>query len=253
MINFRNIFKREIRKIPKKNSVISDLFIWRNNEDWQTKFELMNFKPFFDKNNKKKESIIVEIRDKNGSNLTSSIFTIESMQKKTIDISELLYDKKINHDHGTFSVYHEHIPIINQFEAFIAERGYSLFKYKNLKTFSSVHGNLDAISFLDQKKQFLGKQTILSKNFNIQFKFENRNYYDLFFVNPTNKNLKIKIFFIRSNNNLSETITIAPGGSEFVNLKEGHNIKRIFVRSKYLMSRPLVFEYNENFINSFHA
>ena len=48
MINFRNIFKREIRKIPKKNSVISDLFIWRNNEDWQTKFELMNFKPFFD-------------------------------------------------------------------------------------------------------------------------------------------------------------------------------------------------------------
>ena len=43
MINFRNIFKREIRKIPKKNSVISDLFIWRNNEDWQTKFELMNF------------------------------------------------------------------------------------------------------------------------------------------------------------------------------------------------------------------
>ena len=66
----------------KENSVISDLFIWRNNEDWQTKFELMNFKPFFYKINKEKESIIVEIRDKNGSNLTSSIFTIESMQKK---------------------------------------------------------------------------------------------------------------------------------------------------------------------------
>ena len=42
----------------------------------------MNFKPFFDKNNKEKESIIVEIRDKNGSNLTSSIFTIERGKKK---------------------------------------------------------------------------------------------------------------------------------------------------------------------------
>ena len=47
MINFKKLFNRNVRLIPPKNSVISDLFIWRQNKFWETNFELINFKPIF--------------------------------------------------------------------------------------------------------------------------------------------------------------------------------------------------------------
>ena len=69
MINLKKLFNRNVRLIPPKNSVISDLFIWRQNKFWETNFELINFKPFFEKNNKESETIKMEIRDKDGQTL----------------------------------------------------------------------------------------------------------------------------------------------------------------------------------------
>ena len=44
-----------------------------------------------------------------------------------------------------------------------------------------------------------------------------------------------------------------PAGSDVLSLEKNHGVSRIVVKSKYFMSRPLIFEYNENFLNSFHA
>lgn len=253
MIYFKKLFNRNVRLIPPKNSVISDLFIWRQNKFWETNFELINFKPFFEKNNKESETIKMEIRDKDGQTLVNLKFVVESMKKKTINLSEILNQSKLNHDFGTFSVYHEHLDSINEFNSFIAERGYSSYRYNNLDTLSSVHGNLDAVSILNDKKKLLGKQTLFNKNFNIQYKFENQNCYDLFFVNPTNKPLKIKLMLIKNDYKYNKILEILPAGSDVLNLKKNHEISEIIVKSKYFMSRPLVFEYNENFLNSFHA
>ena len=173
------------------------MFIWRQNKFWETNFELINFKPFFEKNNKESETIKMEIRDKDGQTLVNLKFVVESMKKKTINLSEILNQSNLKHDFGTFSVYHEHLDSVNEFNSYIAERGYSSYRYNNLDTLSSVHGNLDAVSILDNEKKLLGKQTLLNKNFNIQYKFENQNCYDLFFVNPTNKPLKIKLMLIK--------------------------------------------------------
>ena len=154
MINLKKLFNRNVRLIPPKNSVISDLFIWRQNKFWETNFELINFKPFFEKNNKESETIKIEIRNKDGQTLIDYKFIVESMKKKTINLSEILNQFKLNHDFGTFSVYHEHLDSINEFSSFIAERGYSSYRYNNLDTLSSVHGNLDAVSILNDKKNY---------------------------------------------------------------------------------------------------
>ena len=242
-----------MRLIPPKNSVISDLFIWRQNQFWQTNFELVNFKSFFNKNNKESENIKIEIRDKEGKTLINYEHVVENMKKKTINFSKILKESKLNHDYGTFSVYHQHLDVVNEFNSHIAERGYSSFKYKNLNTLSSVHGNLDAISLLDNQKKLLGKQTLFNKNFNIQYKFENQNCYDLFFVNPTSKPLKLLVTLIKYDQKYNKILNIMPAGSDVLNLEKNHEVSRIVVKSKYYMSRPLIFEYNENFLNSFHA
>ena len=253
MIYFKKLFNRNVRLIPPKNSVISDLFIWRQNKFWETNFELINFKPFFDKNNKENENIKIEIRDKEGKVLFNNEFVVESMKKKTINFSKIFNASKLNSDYGTFSVYHEHLNVVNEFNSYIAERGYSSYKYKDLNTLSSVHGNLDAISILNDQRKLLGKQTLFNKDFNIQYKFENQNYYDLFFVNPTSKSLKIKLTLIKQNQKYDKILDIKPAGSDVLSLKKNHGVSRIVVKSKYFMSRPLIFEYNENFLNSFHA
>ena len=229
------------------------MFIWRQNQLWETNFELINFKPIFEKNNKESETIKMEIRDKDGQTLINYEFVVESMKRKTINLSEILNQSNLKHDFGTFSVYHEHLDSVNEFNSYIAERGYSSYRYNNLDTLSSVHGNLDAVSILDNEKKLLGKQTLLNKNFNIQYKFENQNCYDLFFVNPTNKPLMIKIILIKNDYKYYKILKIMPEGSDVLSLKKNHEITDIIVKSKYFMSRPLIFEYNENFVNSFHA
>ena len=253
MFNLKDFFQRNIRIIPKKKSVISDLFIWRQNQYWETKFELVNFKSLFDENNYEDEIIKLEIRDKDGKILFVHTFEVKRMKKKTINFTKILKNLKLNQDYGTFSIYHEHTDIINEFNSFVAERGYSSYKFKNFQTFSSVHGNLDAISFLNNQSQLLGKQTLFNKIFNIQFIFDNDNFYDLFFINPTNKILRIELQITKTNQEFIRELNIMPAGSEFINLKKDHNVLGIKVKSKYYMSRPLVFEYNENFLNSFHA
>jgi hypothetical protein len=253
MIFFKNIFRTSMRLIPQKNSVISDLFIWRQNQNWKTNFELINLKNFFDKNNIENEKIKIEIRDKKGKTLSNYQFIVESVKKKTINFSEILKNLKIEDEFGTFSVYHESMDILNEFNSFITERGYTSYQYNDLDTFSLVHGNLDAISYLNNKKKLLGKQTLFYKDFNIQYVFENQNCYDLFFVNPTNKFLKVYLIIIKSDQEYIKEFKILPAGTELFSLEKKHNVSRIIVKSKYLMSRPLIFEYNENFVNSFHG
>ena len=112
MINLKKLFNRNVRLIPPKNSVISDLFIWRQNQLWETNFELINFKPIFEKNNKESETIKMEIRDKDGQTLINYEFVVESMKRKTINLSEILNQSNLKHDFGTFSVYHEHLDVL---------------------------------------------------------------------------------------------------------------------------------------------
>ena len=63
----------------------------------------------------------------------------------------------------------------------------------------------------------------------------------------------IKIILIKNDYKYYKILKIMPEGSDVLSLKKNHEITDITVKSKYFMSRPLIFEYNENFVNSFHA
>ena len=239
-------------KIPKKNSVVSDLFIWRNDKNWQTFFELFNLKSIFNKD-LDEEEIKLDIRNPNGQTIVEKTLKIKKLQKERICISDFLVNFP-DYKYGTFSIYHENVDLLDKFKSFVSERGYTLYKYNDINVYSYVHGNLDAISYNNGKKELLGEQLFFNKYFNIQYKFENIYNYDLSFVNPTKKNLILNIYLIDNKNKMkSIKLDIHPAGSKIVKMKKNENIERIKIKSKYLMSRPLIFEFDENFLNAFHS
>ena len=85
---------------------------------------------------------------------------------------------------------------IRKHNSFLAERGYIGYANPNLgKIKGFVHGNLDAIArnTSSKKDQLLGNFSFL-KRISLAAYFSERNTYELFLVNPTQKNKSLKLY-----------------------------------------------------------
>ena len=217
---------------------VSDAFLWRTDNNFETKFKYSDILNLFYKI--KNSWVEIHFYSKN-----NDLIKIEKINNLNISNEFNISAKYIGtKDFGTFYIYHfskEKIEEIN----ILSNRCYLGFS-QNGNLHSYVHGNTYAkFTEINPSRNFSTDiiTTSFSKNqfYTIQKYFENFDKNELFFINPTSKKIS---FSIENNNYL-----LGPGCSKIVNVKG----PIITIVSNCLFLRPTVFSYNEKYLDVHHS
>lgn len=224
-----------------KNSSISDIFCWRTDSGYVTKFkfsDILNL--FFESENSWVEVIFFD-KENN---------FLKKIEIKNLNISnEIIIDKKFLNgieDYGTFYIYHFcenpnsllNETIINrcytgfsrdkQFYSFV--HGNTLSKYKKNNNRNNEFSNLVTTSYL--KNHY----------YKIQKKFSQYDKNELIFSNPTNEKIRFSID--------NHEHFLDGGCSKKLSFS---NKNTITIKTDCLWLRPVVFSYKNSFFDVHHS
>ena len=242
-----NIFLRNnigFRKAPMllpqskgKSYSVSDTFIWRTDDDYFTIFKFTDILKIFYSYTETKTEIFYD--DLN--NLIKRERIISNNTNNELIINEKFIGYK---GIGTFCIFHDSLNFDS--DIIISNRCYVGYSYKsNLPSF--VHGNYLSKhkSFgEDSIKQGIIQFTLLKKNsYYIQNNFSKFDKTELIFTNPNNQILSFSIG--------DKSFKINKGGCLKVKLDKIALVK--ISKSNSLFIRPIVFNYNNGYIDVYHS
>ncbi len=235
---------------------ISDLFVWRVDKDWNTYFELLDICKLFGIDDNR---VNVVFFDASGNEFLSTIMVLNGLERQVLDIADFLHrsGKGIPTGHGTFCVFHQQTPeIVLQLNAFIAERGYISYHYKDAPLRSYVHGNLDAISEQDNQLIVLAGSSFLKRKYNLQYIFSTDYTYEVVLVNANNKvqNIMVEIISVKSQQVLETRHESVNEKSALVfPISQLLEEVRVVITSRMVMARPIIFTHKNDRIDVFHG
>lgn len=248
--------------LTKKPSVagvaISDLFLWRNCEEWKTFFELTDIAGLFceDKGIARRSATICFF-DGDGSLILERSIDLHPNKRHTLDLSHFVSGAKCNF--GTFCVFHSNTPqVVSDLGSYITERGYVSYCYKSAPLRSYVHGNLDAICQLpDLSRELLVSTSFLAREYRLQHELMGPAQYEIAIVNPSPRKQRINCQLRSIINGMvlnSQKAELRPGGSHVFSIQiEQTKTARVIIGSHLVMARPLIFRINNHSMEVFHG
>ncbi len=253
------ILKQPLTQKPKVTGVpVSDLFVWRNSDEWKTFFELTDLPGLFvDQEKMPERYATICFFDGSGTLFLEKRLDLHLNQRQTLDLS--LFVSELKCSFGTFCVFHSHTPqVVSDLGSFITERGYVSYRYNGAPLRAYVHGNLDAICQLpDMSRQLLGSRSFLAREYRLQHELTGPAQYEIAMVNPSYRQQRIYCHVQSTQNGEvldAQEVTLRPGGSHVFPVKmEQTDTARIIIGSHLVMARPLVFRINNNRMDVFHG
>ena len=241
-VKFRNLIGW--RSVPisfahlQKNSSVSDGFIWRVDNNFNTKFNFADLLPLF--TNNKDNTIILDFFD----HLNNPIKKIELNQ--LVDVSqELIIDSALlgKEGYGAFYIYHSSNESMN-FDITFSNRCYVGYSFKN-SLYSNVHGNTyvksKGINNAIIEGDMIQSSRIKKYHYTIQNNFHGYDKTELVFVNPHSYSVKMTL-----NNS---TYSFSSYEVKIIEFKD--SIAKISGQSYFL--RPVVFNYLNDRIDVYHT
>jgi len=247
------VLGQELTKKPvNKQSVISDLFVWRCNKDWDTYFELIDIAALF--GNDSQHYIEIVFFDEIGSEFYRELIELDMLCRQVLNISDLLSKlDNIPCDYGTFAIFHKQTPSrVSEIASFVAERGYLSYQYKKAPLRSYVHGNLDAI---DDTLTPLSGSSFLNRKYNLQYLLNPNNGYEIALVNTSSSDKKVN-FEIASFGHevqVKKSVTLKSKQIFLLSIDNLVTLSRLIIQSKMIMARPVLFSFHEDKIDVFHG
>lgn len=236
------------------DAVVSDLFPIRDDEKWSTEFEFLNLPGLIkgDVSNQHKAQIV--FFDNDGHLLGSREINIDGISRKTIIIRDFLKDNL--KDAATFAVFHSHDDgYLDLNGSFMAERGYTGYRYHDLSVKGYVHGNLDAVSYCAGTIQKLGNFGFPRKTYYVQHLLTGNTEYEFVFTNPTKRAIRIKP--ILENSHRDEKLPhlqISSLGCKRLKITvKPDEFLRIKFKSYLYLGRPVIFRLTNNSFDVFHG
>ena len=222
--------------LNKKNISTSDAFFWRTDSGYSTIFKFSDLLSLYLNENLKEVEIL--FYDKFNNFLKSKTITNINLNNKLIIDSNFLNGLK---DYGIFYIFHKSK---NQINSIIRNSCYTGYSYKNSLP-SFVHGNLVTSfkSFDGSFSEFgiMGASKFKKNRYMIQ-NYHNFDKTEIAIMNPTQNTLDINI------NN--RKIILESCNSKILDIGEE---KTISIISKCYLLRPLIFNYENNFIDVYHG
>jgi hypothetical protein len=243
------------RRLAGDSVVLSDLFIWRENDVWHTHFELFDLLSLFE-DRALTESVIVEIVlfSSNGIELRRKQLNVSPRKRYQIKIKDIV--TSTDGPFGTFCVLHSETPgLVRQSHAYLAERGYVGYQKHNTSFISYVHGNYDAIAgVISGSLKKLGSRTLSSNSYHPQYIFEKGESYELFLVNTSRYELVYyaELQSVESRRNETKTIRLKSGGIGVFELSPKEDTVAA-IKSKQALARPIIFKHQGESFSVFHG
>lgn len=260
--SFRNkffkIYQPLIKKPKNVNTTISDLFLWINNNNTKTYFNLINIKELFNEEiSLNKELIYLKIYNQYGKEILTEKILINSILLNKIEINAYL--KNIDDEFGLFAIFYTNPPkIFSEYRSFLSERGYLSYSNSNSIVQSFMHGNLDSIAMdSNLKTELLGCSGMFYRKYNLQYQFGFHNKYEIYVTNPTKKKCLVVCQKINTLNSsvLEENAQEILGGGvvRFILVANNGNSFRVSIKSKLAMARPVIVCRSGNLFDIFHG
>jgi hypothetical protein len=220
---------------------VSDAFLWRTDNGYKTKFKYSDILNLF----YKIESSWVEFHFYSKNNELIKVEKVDNLNlSNELDISS----KYLNNleDYGTFYIFHFSGKAKNLSNKDIISNRCYLGYSQNNNLYSFVHGNIHGkFTSILSKENILTDivKTSLFKNhtYTIQKYFDGFDKNELFFNNPTSKNIKFTI----DNKNFD----LKPHFSLLVEVKNSI----ISIKSNCLFFRPTIFSYKDGYLDVHHS
>lgn len=235
-------------------AVISDLFLWRQDDGWKTFFELLDIFTLVKPEDVPGErAVTLMIFDRFGQTVSEQKLLVNPGGRQTVSISDLV--PRTIGEYGTFACFHlEHKPSTLSKQIFITERGYCGYARSKDGPRSYVHGNLDAVAWGSLGIEQIGAPGLLASTYRLQVLIEPEATYELSFVNPSKKVQRLKITQEGPGLREMRTLRLLPRQSALVDLgkwRPGNAI--VSIRSRLPMARPLVFFRQGDAFDVFHG
>ena len=239
---------------PSSNAAVSDLFIWRHTDEITTYFELLNL-PYLLNFSAPHPSVTLVIFNCYGDILSEVNIDYSPNLRHRIKLRDYL--PAACGTYGSFSIFHHPRNLSPDiYKSFIAERGFTSYKFASTPVHSFVHGNLDAIARLDDDSLSpLGGSSIRNRTYKLQFNLRITETYEFIIVNPSKSAQIIEFTVLNFSSNVifSETINLASLACHIFRYTASDDDQLALFTSKLIMARPLVFRYQGNSIDVFHG
>lgn len=223
-----------------EHSSVSDSFLWRTDNGFSTIFRYADLLKLFFK---------IE-----GSHVEFIFYNKDNEQIKKIIINEMNYSNEllINaeflngiEDYGTFYIYHFTNQNIEN-ENILSNRCYLGFSKEN-NIYSFVHGNTYSRfkkinNHAEEYTDIINTTFLKNQNYKIQKYFGGFDKHELFFANPTSKNLYFSIN--------QKRFTLKSGS---LIMAEVIQKEKVEIKSNCLFLRPTVFSYKNNYFDVHHS
>jgi hypothetical protein len=246
-----------ITRMPKsRQSVISDLFFIRADNDWETSFELLNINALLLGSFERHEwhSAIMYFFDSDGNVIQELQIPMNSTPRSTLRINDMIQDfPKVP---ATFALFHSERESADlRGESLIAERGYVGYEFKGLGVKGYVHGNLDAVALSDNVVEPIGNSGVFKRHYTVQHLLFGAARYEFAFTNPTSKSQKISMEVSNVSNKWvkNSELVLKPLGSGIFEIDDFGNTNVVRFKSKLYLGRPIVFRTTPNSLDVFHG
>lgn len=254
------VLKQPLTEKPERSgAAVSDLFVWRYSEDWETYFELTDIPGLFVSDGERDSDRFVTVMFFNSEGIAflEKRFDLIPNQRQTVDLSACV--SAAASSIGTFSVFHSRTPrAVSDLGSYIAERGYVSYRFKKAPLRTYAHGNLDAIALLpDKSTQLLGSRSFRAREYRLQHELRGPAQYELGIVNPSRQSRRFscQVVSTRDDKVLETHVDqIPPRGCRVfrVPVNERQPV-RLVIKSHLVMARPLVFRIQDQKMDVFHG
>ena len=236
------------------NSIISDLFVWRQDHGWTTNFELLSLASLLDPGDSRlNHEIKFVIFDAQGQVVADKTLHSKSAVRQTLRLKD--HVPTCAGDFGTFACFHLGVdPSLTSAGTFLTERGYSSYGRGAEVPRNFVHGNLDAASWSASGLELLGTQGRMASRYRLQVVIEPDLLFELAVVNPTNHPITIDIEQDGRDGRQVSSVELEPKGVCIQPVGHGRKFDTLVsLRSKLPMARPIVFVSSEDSFDVFHG
>lgn len=252
-------YRQPLSRVPSVQAApISDLFLWKKGDCWQTWFELTDVAGLFDAGSAQQSGAQVSILlfDTAGREFARHVVQAPRFKRMQVDISALAAE--CGDETGTFCVLHPATPpVVGQLGSNLVERGYVSYRYRNAPLRSYVHGNLDAISVgIEGKLERLAGASVLPREYRLQHELAGPAVYEIALVNPSIRTQDIAFEVLEADHGSKiETLTaiLPPGGCHVFKVVPGNVAKRVVIKSHLVMARPLIFRIEDQKMDVLHG
>jgi hypothetical protein len=241
----------------RPGAAISDLFPWRSDGQWQTRFDLMNLSALLFPDRPARENVWVVFFDTAGRIIRQERFRIEPFEKK-----ELVVGDFVSGELGGFSCFHldDCGDTVQCGGGHMVERNYLAFRRAQDQSpiWAYVHGNTYAFSCdgHDAPLRSIAGRPRAPLVYRPQMCFDDCDAFDLVFSNTSTRAVEAEVRLLDKVRETvrTERVRLAPRGLARIGIDNGDRcITMVENYGAHFMWRPMVFKFYETGFDVLHS